>query len=67
LVRLGILSSLTSTCHLHDIDPQLYFTQLLANLSAIPASELASWLPVQRKLRNAEALNALKSAAPEEK
>jgi Transposase IS66 family len=29
----AIHASLTSTCRRHDIDPQLYFTQLLVNLS----------------------------------
>jgi Transposase IS66 family len=29
----AILASLTSTCRRHDIDPQLYLTQLLTNLS----------------------------------
>jgi hypothetical protein len=31
------LASLTSTCRRHDIDPQLYFTQLLLNLPQISA------------------------------
>jgi hypothetical protein len=41
----AILSSLTSTCRRHDIDPQLYLTQLLVNLPATPLSALADWLP----------------------
>jgi hypothetical protein len=28
----AILASLTSTCRRHQVDPQLYFTQLLMNL-----------------------------------
>ena len=28
----AILASLTSTCRRHDVDPQLYLTQLLTNL-----------------------------------
>ena len=41
----AILSSITSTCRRHDIDPQLYLTQLLANLPAVPMSQLEQWLP----------------------
>src|SRR5437660_2028620 len=36
----AILASLTSTCRRHEIDPQLYFTQLLVNLSSWPASDI---------------------------
>jgi hypothetical protein len=36
----AILSSLTSTCRHHHIDPQLYMTQLLVNLPALPISQL---------------------------
>ena len=39
------LSSLTSTCRRHDIDPQRYLTQLLTNLPATPISQLYDWLP----------------------
>ena len=38
----AILASLTSTCRRHDVDPQLYLTQLLTNLSRVRRSELAS-------------------------
>jgi hypothetical protein len=41
----AILSSLTSTCRRHDIDPQRYLTQLLTNLPATPISQLYDWLP----------------------
>jgi len=41
----AILSSITSTCRRHEIDPQLYLTQLLANLPATPMSQLDRWLP----------------------
>jgi hypothetical protein len=41
----AILASLTSTCRRHDIDPQLYLTQLLTNLSQVRKSELHNWLP----------------------
>jgi hypothetical protein len=34
----AILASLTSTCRRHDIDPQLYFTQLLTNLPWHPSA-----------------------------
>jgi len=45
----AILASLTSTCRRHDIDPQLYLTQLLTNLSQVRKSELPNWLPDQWK------------------
>lgn len=41
----AILSSLTSTCRRHNINPQAYLTQLLANLPDTPFSELDKWLP----------------------
>jgi len=48
----AILSSITSTCKRHAIDPQRYLTQLLANLPAAPLSQISQWLPDQWKLRN---------------
>ncbi len=48
----AILSSMTSTCRRHNIDPQRYLTQLLTNLSAIPMSQLEEWLPDNWKRRN---------------
>ena len=36
------LASLTSTCRRHQIDPQLYLTQLLMNLPQTKLSELAA-------------------------
>jgi transposase len=45
----AILSSLTSTCRRHGIDPQHYLTQLLANLPATPISQLEQWAPDQWK------------------
>jgi transposase len=45
----AILASLTSSCRRHDIDPQLYLTQLLMNLSQVRKSELPNWLPDQWK------------------
>ena len=41
----AILASLTSTCRRHDVDPQLYLTQLLTNLSQVRRSELPNWFP----------------------
>jgi transposase len=52
----AILASLTSTCRRHDIDPQLYLTQLLTNLSQVPKSELSNWLPDQWKRLHAARL-----------
>ena len=47
----AILASLTSTCRGHEIDPQLYLTQLLVNLPGLPSSQLPAWLPDQWKQR----------------
>lgn len=41
----AILSSLTSTCRRHGINPQAYLTQLLANLQDTPVNEIDRWLP----------------------
>jgi hypothetical protein len=46
----AILSSLTSTCRRHEIDPQRYLTQLLTNLPATPMSQLEQWLPDHWKI-----------------
>jgi transposase len=46
----AILASLTSTCRRHDIDPQLYLTQLLTNLPSAPDCDLSAWLPDRWKL-----------------
>ena len=45
----AILASLTSTCRRNNVDPQLYLTQLLTNLSQVRRSELPNWLPDQWK------------------
>ncbi len=50
----AILSSLTSTCQRHGIDPERYLTQLLANLPSTPLSQLDQWLPDVWKKRQAE-------------
>jgi transposase len=46
----AILSSFTSTCRRHGINPQIYFTQLLTNLPTTPQSQIDRWLPDQWKL-----------------
>ena len=63
----AILASLTSTCRRHQIDPQLYLTQLLMNLPQTKLSELDAWLPDQWKLHETArraALNKAASSAP---
>jgi transposase len=47
----AILSSLTSTCRRHDINPQTYLTQLLTNLPDTPIGDLDQWLPDDWKKR----------------
>ena len=49
----AILASLTSSCRRHDVDPQLYLTQLLVNLPSVRRSELPAWLPDEWKRRQA--------------
>jgi transposase len=57
----AILSSLTSTCRRHDINPQAYLTELLANLPETPISRIDEWLPdAWKKTRTS------RSAAPAE-
>jgi Transposase IS66 family len=41
----AILASLTSSCRRHDVDPQLYLTQLLVNLPSLRISDQPDWLP----------------------
>jgi len=48
----AILSSLTSTCRRHSVDPRRHLTQLLTNLPATPISQLERWLPDHWKRRN---------------
>ena len=48
----AILASLASTCRRHEVDPQLYLTQLLMNLPQAKMSELSDWLPDQWKIRH---------------
>jgi len=49
----AILSSLTSSCRRHDVDPQVYFTQLLVNLPGVSEENLGDWLPDVWKARHA--------------
>lgn len=60
----AILASLTSTCRRHDIDPQLYFIQLLMNLPQTKMSQLSEWLPDQWKVRHEQRLARLQITAP---
>ena len=55
----AILASLTSTCRRHDVDPQLYLTQLLMNLPQAKMSELSDWLPDQWKIRHMARITSL--------
>ncbi len=55
----AILASLTSTCRRHQVDPQLYLTQLLMNLPSWPLRDLDAWLPDQWKLHHAARLATL--------
>ena len=57
----AILASLASTCRRHDIDPQLYFTQLLMNLPTIPINDYRNWLPDNWKRQQGAPLQSRKS------
>jgi hypothetical protein len=57
----AILASLTSTCRRHDVDPQLYLTQLLINLPTLPIGQLPRWLPDQWKSYQAARLPSLQN------
>ena len=59
----AILASLTSTCRRHDIDPQIYLTQLLTNLPLTSHSELPAWLPDRWKLDQKARLDKLQNDA----
>ena len=60
----AILASLTSSCRRHDVDPQLYFMQLLVNLPSWPASDLDAWLPDRWKQTHAARCATLGIPAP---
>jgi len=60
----AILASLTSTCRRHDVDPQLYLTQLLMNLPQAKMSELSDWLPDQWKIRHMARMASFNTVSP---
>ena len=55
----AILASLTSSCRRQEMDPQLYFMQLLMNLPSWPANDLDAWLPDRWKQAHATRCAAL--------
>jgi transposase len=55
----AILASLTSSCRRHEMDPQLYFMQLLMNLPSWPANDIDAWLPDHWKQTHAARCEAL--------
>src|SRR5438093_2624224 len=55
----AILPSLTSSCRRPEMDPQLYFMQLLINLPSWPVSDLDAWLPDRWKKAHAARREAL--------
>src|SRR6266436_4917777 len=55
----AILASLTSSCRRHQMDPQLYFMQLLMNFPSWPANDLDAWLPDRWKQAHAARCEAL--------
>jgi transposase len=55
----AILASLTSSCRRHEMDPQLYFMQLLMNLPSWPANDIDAWLPDRWKQAHAARCKAL--------
>jgi hypothetical protein len=60
----AILASLTSSCRRHEMDPQLYFMQLLMNLPSWPANDIDAWLPDRWKQAHAARCAALGIPAP---
>ena len=50
----AVISTMTSTCQRHEINPQVYLTQLLAGLQATPISQLEMWLPDRWKAAHAD-------------
>jgi transposase len=60
----AILASFTSTCRRHDVDPQLYLTQLLINLPTLRISDLQDWLPDRWKAAQKTRLAALQNQTP---
>ena len=60
----AILASLTSSCRRHDMDPHLYFMQLLVNLPTWPARDLDAWLPDRWKQTHIARCAALGISVP---
>jgi len=60
----AILSSFTSSCRRHDVDPQLYLTQLLVNLPTVRISDLQDWLPDRWKAAQKIRLASLQNQSP---
>ena len=60
----AILASLTSSCRRHDLDPQLYLTQLLVNLPSVRIENLPDWLPDRWKATQKTRLDALQNQTP---
>jgi len=60
----AILATLTSSCRRHQVDPQLYLTQLLMNLPQAKMNELSDWLPDQWKLRHLARMASLNIPPP---
>jgi transposase len=50
----AIISTITSTCQRHEINPQAYLTQLLVGLQSTPVSQLDQWLPDRWKAAQAD-------------
>jgi transposase len=60
----AILASLTSTCRRHDVDPQLYLTQLLISLPVMRIGDLPDWLPDRWKASQKKRHAALQNQSP---
>jgi transposase len=60
----AILASLASSCRRHDMDPHLYFMQLLVNLPTWPARDLDAWLPDRWKQTHIARCAALEIPVP---
>ncbi len=60
----AILASLTSSCRRHEVDPQLYFTQLLINLPVMRTGDLPDWLPDRWKAAQKTRPAALQNQTP---
>jgi transposase len=57
--HIGLIQSLISTCKLHDIDPNVYLTDVLQRVSQHPAKDVADLTP--RRWKHLFADNPLKS------